>query len=89
MVVVFEFLSLQTCINSWAESLETPSHQCPWGPGGGAGARTGDWHADDLYSKPVFQVPNRACFLQISWGLEGGGTQRGSGKLIQLLPHLH
>lgn len=36
-VVVSEFLSLQTCINSWAESLGTPSHLCPWGPGGGAG----------------------------------------------------
>lgn len=33
---------------------------------------------DDLYSKPVFQTPNRACFLQNSrgaGGLEGGGAE--------------
>jgi len=39
---VFEFLSLQTCINSWAESLETPSHLCPGGPGAGAGGELGE-----------------------------------------------
>lgn len=77
-MVVFEFLSLQTCMNSWAESLETPSHLRPGGPGtggvgGGRGGGAGDWHVDDLSSKPVCQALDRAYFLQNSWGLAGGG----------------
>lgn len=86
-VVVFEFLSLQTCINSWAESLGTPSHLRPWGPGveaGGGGA--GYWHVDHLYSEPVCQALHRACLLQSSWGLEGGSGEVGRGGQFSCSP---
>lgn len=70
-------------MNSWAESLETPSHLCPGGPGaGGRDGGTGDWHVDDLSLKPVCQALDRACFLQNSWGLARGGGEEG----VQPLP---
>lgn len=87
-VVVFEFLSLQTCINSWAESLGTPSHLCPWGPGGGAGGGgTGYWHVDRLYSKPVCQALGRACLLQFLGGWKLGVGEWG-GKASSASLHL-
>lgn len=80
--MVFEFLPLQTCINSWAESLETPSHLCL----GGLGAGTGDWHMENLYPKPVFQVLDRACFLQNSCGDKSRGREVGQGSQFGFSP---
>lgn len=72
-VVVFEFLSLQTCIDSWAESLGTPSHLCPGGQEGelGAGGQaTGTWTAcTESLSARLWAGP--VCCS--SWGLEAGG----------------
>ena len=83
--MVLELLSLQTCITAGLS---------PWQPlpicvlGGWAGA--GDGHVDDLYSEPVVQAPDRACFLQDSWGARRwGDAERGGGEARPAPPHPH
>lgn len=84
------------CCGVWISFLANLHKQLGWVPGNpflsvslgaekelGLGG-TGDWHGDDLYSKPIFQAPERACLLQNSWGLEGGGVEGGAGTLLPI-----
>lgn len=82
--VVFEFLPLQTCINGWAESLETPSHLCLGGPGAG----TGDWHMENLYPKPVFRFSTGPVFSRIPVGIRVG-VGKWAREASSASPHLH
>lgn len=86
-VVVLGLLSLQTCMNRWAEALATPSRLCPWGLGGGRRLARG---------RPLL----KACLPDSQQGLfppefpGGGGARRwgcrkrGVGKPGWLLPIL-